>query len=80
METLTERNRMLVLSRRQNEELCIDGSIRVVVLGIQGNRVRLGISAPDDVSIHRGEVEVRLEGDHDHDLQSSSKKMWLVQV
>jgi carbon storage regulator len=55
-----ERNRMLVLSRRVNEELIIDGSIRVVVLSVQGNRVRLGVSAPEDMSIRRGEIEVTL--------------------
>jgi carbon storage regulator len=48
---------MLVLSRKTGQELVIDGRIRVIVQRISGNRVTLGISAPDDVSIRRGELE-----------------------
>ncbi len=69
---------MLVLSRRTNEEVYIDGSIRVVVLGIQGNRVRLGISAPDDVTVMRGEVELALDPLHASEWRSSSPELALV--
>ncbi len=54
---------MLVLSRRPSEELLIDGNIRVVVIAVQGQRVRLGISAPNDVSIHRAEIELHVTND-----------------
>lgn len=47
---------MLVLSRKPNEAICIDEAIEVSVLEIRGNRVRLGISAPRGVSIHRSEL------------------------
>jgi len=47
---------MLVLSRRRNESILIDGRIRVTVMTIQGNHVRLGIEAPADVSIWRSEL------------------------
>jgi len=47
---------MLVLSRRNSEEIVIDDRIRVKVLGTNGSRVRLGIEAPDEVPVHRGEV------------------------
>lgn len=47
---------MLVLSRKPNEEIVIAGNIRVKILEIKGNRVRLGISAPEDVAVHRQEV------------------------
>ena len=47
---------MLVLSRKLNEEIIIDGCIRVRVIEMKGNHVRLGIEAPDDVSILREEV------------------------
>lgn len=47
---------MLVLSRKLNETIVIDGSIRVVVVGIRGNHVRLGIEAPDRVGIYREEL------------------------
>src|SRR5947209_8389050 len=47
---------MLVLSRRPDEELVIDGNIRITVLEVRGNQVRLGISAPPDVTVLRREV------------------------
>jgi carbon storage regulator len=47
---------MLVLSRKIGEEIVIGDNIRVTVVAIRGNQVRLGISAPDDVSIHRSEL------------------------
>lgn len=46
---------MLVITRRHNEELVIDGEIRVRVVAIRGKRVQLGIEAPLDVSVRRPE-------------------------
>jgi carbon storage regulator len=47
---------MLVLSRKLNETIVIDGNIRITVVGIHGNHVRLGIAAPDQVPILREEL------------------------
>jgi carbon storage regulator len=47
---------MLVLSRRPGEEIVIDGYIRVTVVEVKGNRVRLGITAPAGVAVNRKEV------------------------
>lgn len=47
---------MLVLSRKPNETIVIDGHIRVTVLGIRGNQVRLGIEAPGWVGVYREEL------------------------
>ncbi len=47
---------MLVLSRKPNEEIVIDGGIVVKVIRISGNRVQIGISAPEDVRIERPEA------------------------
>lgn len=48
---------MLVLSRKINEALLIEeGTIRVVVLAVQGDQVKLGIDAPRDISIMREEI------------------------
>ena len=49
---------MLVLTRKQNEAIVVGNSIKIVVLGIKGNTVRIGISAPDSVRILRGELPV----------------------
>ncbi len=48
--------KMLVLSRKVGEKLVIDGNITVEVVRIQGNRITLGIVAPADVKILRGEL------------------------
>lgn len=47
---------MLVLTRQEDEDIWIGPRIRVRVLGVQGGQVRLGIEAPQDVAIHRGEL------------------------
>ena len=53
---------MLVLSRKRGEEIVIDGTIRVTVLEMNANRVKLGIAAPDAVPVHREEVYRRIVG------------------
>ncbi|HEY3699771.1 MAG TPA: carbon storage regulator CsrA [Spongiibacteraceae bacterium] len=52
---------MLVLSRRLDETLIIGDDIKITVLGISGNQVRLGIAAPKEVSVHREEVYLRIK-------------------
>lgn len=47
---------MLVLTRKANEEILIGDNIRIKVVAINGNRVRLGISAPGDVRVIREEM------------------------
>ena len=47
---------MLVLTRKKNESIVIDGRINIEVLQIKGKTIRLGISAPHDVKILRGEL------------------------
>jgi carbon storage regulator len=49
---------MLVLSRTSGEEIIIDGNVRVKVVEVRGNRVRLAVCAPKDVPIRRSELEV----------------------
>ena len=53
---LNRRNKMLVLSRKKNESIIINDDITIVVVEIRGDKVRLGIEAPKEVSIHRNEV------------------------
>lgn len=51
---------MLVLSRNTGEGAVIAGNVRVVVLSVQGGRVKLGFTGPNDVPIHRDEVHQRI--------------------
>jgi carbon storage regulator len=48
---------MLVLSRKVDQEIVIDGNIKIRVLKVKGNTIRIGIEAPRDVHIARGELE-----------------------
>jgi len=47
---------MLVLARRANQSILIGKDVRVTVLQIEGNEVKLGINAPRDISILRQEI------------------------
>ena len=49
---------MLVLSRKSGESIKIGPDVEITVLAVQGNRVRLGIVAPTDISILRAELTV----------------------
>jgi carbon storage regulator len=48
---------MLVLARKVGEEIVIDGAIRVKVVAVRGNRVRLGLQAPLEIGICRAKAD-----------------------
>lgn len=50
---------MLVLTRRQGEEIIIGDDIRITVVSVKGDRVRIGIKAPTDVPVDRQEIHER---------------------
>jgi carbon storage regulator len=50
---------MLVLSRGPGEEIIIGGNIIVTIVSVRGDRVRVGIKAPNDVTVDRLEVHAR---------------------
>ena len=52
---------MLVLSRKKNERVFINGNIEIVVVDIKGNKCRIGITAPAEISVHRSEVADAIE-------------------
>ena len=52
---------MLALTRKKQEAIIIDGGIEIRVLDIQGDKVKLGISAPKNVGIHREEIYVQIK-------------------
>ncbi|MGI8497852.1 MAG: carbon storage regulator [Gemmatimonadaceae bacterium] len=47
---------MLILTRRPGDSIVIDGGIRIIVLECSGRGVRIGIEAPQEVHIVRGEI------------------------
>ena len=59
---------MLVLSRKVGEKLVIDGNITVEIVKIQGNRITLGLVAPNNVKILRGELSQKQPASQTMDL------------
>ena len=56
---------MLILTRRQGEVIRIDDDVIVIVtvLGVSGQQVRLGITAPAEVEVHREEIYQRIQAE-----------------
>lgn len=52
---------MLVLDRKPDESIIIGGNIEVCIVHIKGKKVRLGITAPKEVSIHRKEIQQAID-------------------
>jgi len=53
---------MLVLSRKANQSIMIGSDIRILVVGVDRDQVKLGIEAPKDVPVHRFEVYADIHG------------------
>ena len=51
---------MLILSRKIGESLIISDDMKVTVLGIKGNQIRIGVTAPREVAVHREEIYNRI--------------------
>lgn len=52
---------MLILTRKVGETIVINENIRVTVLSVKGNQIRLGVEAPEDVPVHRQEIQERIK-------------------
>jgi carbon storage regulator len=52
---------VLILTRKKDESIVIDGNIEVKIIGIEENKVKLGISAPKNIEIHRKEIYLQIQ-------------------
>lgn len=62
----------MVLSRKKNESIIIDDQIRITIVEIRGDKVRLGIEAPREVPIHRSEVYEAIHGMRESGVKDSA--------
>ena len=62
---------MLILTRRVGETLMIGDSVTVTVLGVKGTQVRVGVSAPKDVAVHREEIYERIQKEQEAEKNQS---------
>jgi len=63
---------MLTFTRRAGERIVIGDNIEVTILDVGGGRVRVGVTAPRSIPIHRGEVVERIEAENRRALQSAA--------
>lgn len=64
---------MLVLTRRLNQSIKIGDDVEITVIEVRGDQVRLGVSAPRDVSVHRKEVYLQIQQENQAAAQSSAE-------
>ena len=64
---------MLILSRKLNESIVIDGRITVKVMRVDGDIVKLGIAAPSEVPVHRQEVYDEIQRSNREALTTASR-------
>ena len=62
---------MLILSRRSGESIIVDEKVTLTVLSIKGRQVRIGIDAPDDISVHREEIYQKIKAGESTGLRSA---------
>lgn len=61
---------MLVLTRKRNEKIVIGDSITITIVDIRGGKIRIGIDAPKDVTVHRQEIYDAIQ--QERDLKTSA--------
>ena len=60
---------MLVLTRQRGERIMVDDNIIITIIEVRGDRVRIGIEAPRDVSVHREEIYNEIQRDNQRESQ-----------
>lgn len=62
---------MLILTRRIGETVIIGDDVKVKVLGVHGNQVRLGVDAPKELSVHREEIYQRIQNEIEGEINGN---------
>jgi carbon storage regulator len=64
---------MLVLTRKSNQSIMIGDNIEVSVLSVVGEKVRIGIQAPQDIPVFRTEIYLEIQRQHEPDAAPASE-------
>ncbi len=65
---------MLVLSRQKDESIIIGDDVEVTIVDVRGNKVRLGITAPKNISVHRREVYDAIQREKNQKEEAQKKQ------
>ena len=71
---------MLILSRKTNESIVIDGRITVKVVRVEGDVVKLGVDAPIDVPVHRQEIYEEIQRSNKEALTQGQRRLKVPQL
>ena len=63
---------MLVLTRRPGEWISVGDNVRVRVLGVKGDQVQIGVDAPREIPVHRGEIWEQIRAETETARRSAS--------
>ncbi|MBT3346354.1 MAG: carbon storage regulator CsrA [Gemmatimonadetes bacterium] len=66
---------MLVLTRKAGESIVIGSQIRITVLEMQGRQIRIGIEAPSEIPVHRGEVYERIKEENEQAAMAGADEL-----
>ena len=62
---------MLVLTRKKDEAIILGNNIEIVVLGVEGEQVKIGIKAPKNIEVHRKEIYLAIQEENKSSLNTS---------
>ena len=65
---------MLILTRKVGEALMVGDDVNITVLGVKGNQVRIGVSAPKEVAVHREEIYQRIQKEKNQATKPEQEK------
>jgi len=66
---------MLILTRKLGESITIGDDVKITVLGIQGQQVRLGIVAPQKIAVHREEIYLKIQQENKKAAQTPKEEL-----
>ncbi|MBI2265189.1 MAG: carbon storage regulator CsrA [Armatimonadetes bacterium] len=66
---------MLILARKLNEAIVIGDKIKITIVEISGDQVRLGISAPKEIPVHRQEIFDEIQAENIAAIQTDTTKL-----
>lgn len=69
---------MLILTRKAGESLHLGDDIRIIVLKVQGNQVKLGLEVPKNLTVYREEVYLRIKEENLMAVQASDKDLLMA--